>query len=44
MAEAPAEEPRFGCAARRLSAANAGKADYDDYTRAKTAFFSDMHG
>ncbi len=29
---------------RRLSAANAGKADYDDYTRAKTAFFSDMHG
>ncbi|MDQ1216798.1 GrpB family protein [Microbacterium arborescens] len=29
---------------RRLSAANAGKADYDDYTRAKTAFFSDMRG
>jgi GrpB-like predicted nucleotidyltransferase (UPF0157 family) len=28
---------------RRLSAENEGKADYDDYTRAKTAFFREVH-
>lgn len=28
---------------QELSAENAGKADYDDYTRAKTAFFDEVH-
>jgi GrpB-like predicted nucleotidyltransferase (UPF0157 family) len=30
-------------AKRRLSEQNAGKPDYDDYTRAKTAFFDEVH-
>jgi GrpB-like predicted nucleotidyltransferase (UPF0157 family) len=40
----PVLRARYQDLKRRLSAANAGKADYDDYTRAKTAFFSDMRG
>ncbi|MFT4235390.1 MAG: GrpB family protein [Microbacterium sp.] len=33
---------RYESMKRRLSAANEGKADYDDYTRAKTAFFDEV--
>ncbi len=40
----PVLRARYQELKRALSAANAGKSDYDDYTRAKTAFFSDMRG
>ncbi|MEH3088211.1 MAG: GrpB family protein [Microbacterium arborescens] len=39
----PAARARYQELKRLLSAENAGKADYDDYTRAKTVFFDDMH-
>jgi dephospho-CoA kinase len=35
----PAERARYEATKRALSAQNAGKPDYDDYTRAKTVFF-----
>lgn len=38
----PAERARYEAVKRTLSAANAGKPDYDDYTRAKTAFFDEV--
>ncbi|GAB3799486.1 hypothetical protein GCM10028798_12840 [Humibacter antri] len=37
----PRERERYEQFKRRLSAQNAGKPDYDDYTRAKTAFFDE---
>lgn len=40
----PVLRARYQELKRALSVANAGKSDYDDYTRAKTAFFSDMRG
>lgn len=36
------ERARYEDVKRTLSAANAGKPDYDDYTRAKTAYFNDV--
>ncbi len=36
------ERERYEYTKRQLSAENAGKPDYDDYTRAKTAFFDDV--
>lgn len=33
---------RYETTKRRLSAQNVGKADYDDYTRAKSAFFDEV--
>jgi GrpB-like predicted nucleotidyltransferase (UPF0157 family) len=39
----PEARQRYEDTKRRLSAENAGKPDYDDYTRAKTAFFKEMH-
>lgn len=38
----PDARRRYESAKRELSQANAGKADYDDYTRAKTAFFDEV--
>lgn len=38
----PAERARYEDTKRRLSEENAGKPDYDDYTRAKTAFFDEV--
>lgn len=38
----PDERERYERTKRRLSSANAGKPDYDDYTRAKTAFFDEV--
>jgi dephospho-CoA kinase len=38
----PDERSRYEEAKRLLSEQNAGKPDYDDYTRAKTAFFDDV--
>ncbi len=33
---------RYEALKRRLAADNVGKPDFDDYTRAKTAFFDDV--
>ncbi|WP_270409592.1 GrpB family protein [Brachybacterium paraconglomeratum] len=38
----PDQRDRYEAMKRRLSAENAGKSDYDDYTRAKTAFFNEV--
>ena len=38
----PPERQRYEAVKTRLSAQNAGKADYDDYTRAKTAYFDEV--
>jgi dephospho-CoA kinase len=38
----PDARRRYEMTKRELSQANTGKADYDDYTRAKTAFFDDV--
>ncbi|MDD7930326.1 GrpB family protein [Microbacterium thalli] len=38
----PVARERYQQLKRRLSVENAGKADYDDYTRAKTRFFDDL--
>lgn len=38
----PAERERYETLKRKLSMENAGKPDYDDYTRAKTAFLDDV--
>jgi dephospho-CoA kinase len=37
-----AARDRYARVKRALSAANAGKSDYDDYTLGKTAFFDDV--
>lgn len=39
----PQARQRYEDTKRRLSAENAGKPDYDDYTRAKTTFFKEVH-
>jgi GrpB-like predicted nucleotidyltransferase (UPF0157 family) len=39
----PEARQRYEDTKRTLSAENAGKPDYDDYTRAKTAFFKEVH-
>lgn len=39
----PDARQRYEMTKRELSAQNAGKPDYDDYTRAKTAFFDEVH-
>ncbi|KTS83320.1 hypothetical protein NS183_15670 [Microbacterium testaceum] len=38
----PAERDRYARVKEALSAQQVGKADYDDYTRAKTAFFDEV--
>lgn len=38
----PDERARYEATKRSLSAENEGKSDYDDYTRAKSAFFDDV--
>jgi len=38
----PDQRGRYESTKRRLAAANVGKSEYDDYTRAKTAFFDDV--
>ncbi|UQN31135.1 GrpB family protein [Brachybacterium kimchii] len=38
----PDQRIRYESMKRRLSDENAGKTDYDDYTRAKTAFFDEV--
>ncbi|ABL79537.1 GrpB family protein [Nocardioides sp. JS614] len=38
----PAERERYENTKRKLSLKNAGKPDYDDYTRAKTVFVDDV--
>ncbi|BAJ74287.1 uncharacterized conserved protein [Microbacterium testaceum StLB037] len=38
----PAERDRYARLKQRLSAQQVGKADYDDYTRAKTVFFDEV--
>lgn len=38
----PAEQNRYEQVKRSLAEQNAGKTDYDDYTRAKTHFFDDV--
>jgi GrpB-like predicted nucleotidyltransferase (UPF0157 family) len=38
----PTERTRYEEAKRELATQNAGKSDYDDYTRAKTAFFDEV--
>jgi dephospho-CoA kinase len=43
LREHPQARQRYEDTKRRLSAENAGKPDYDDYTRAKSAFFHDVH-
>jgi dephospho-CoA kinase len=42
LREHPAERARYEQVKRTLSAANAGKPDYDDYTRAKTTYFDEV--
>jgi dephospho-CoA kinase len=39
----PDARQRYEDTKRRLSEQNAGKDDYDDYTRAKSAFFDEVH-
>jgi dephospho-CoA kinase len=39
----PTHRQEYEMVKRDLSAQNAGKSDYDDYTRAKTAFFDHVH-
>lgn len=39
----PDERARYEVTKRDLAAQNAGKPDYDDYTRAKTAYFDLVH-
>lgn len=39
----PEARPAYERTKRTLSEQNAGKPDYDDYTRAKTAFFDEVH-
>jgi dephospho-CoA kinase len=41
LREHPAERARYEQTKRELSKQSAGKPDYDDYTRAKTAFFDE---
>ncbi|MDX6367510.1 MAG: hypothetical protein QOK30_2586 [Nocardioidaceae bacterium] len=43
LREHPQARQQYEDTKRRLSAENAGKPDYDDYTRAKTAFFKEVH-
>lgn len=43
LREHPQARQRYEDTKRSLSAENAGKPDYDDYTRAKTAFFQQVH-
>ena len=38
----PSQRDRYQRTKRELAAANVGKVDYDDYTRAKTAYFDDV--
>ncbi|MGP9537526.1 GrpB family protein [Brachybacterium sp. AOP43-C2-M15] len=38
----PDQRDRYEATKRHLSKKNAGEADYDDYTRAKTAFFDEV--
>jgi dephospho-CoA kinase len=40
----PAERARYEATKRDLAAQNAGQPDYDDYTRAKTAYFDLVQG
>lgn len=40
----PDARSRYEAVKRDLSAQQVGKADYDDYTRAKTAFFDEVQG
>lgn len=42
LREHPTERARYEHTKRQLSKENAGKPDYDDYTRAKTAFFDEV--
>ena len=42
LREHPAERERYEGTKRELSERNAGKPDYDDYTRAKTAYFDEV--
>lgn len=42
LREYPAERERYEQTKRALSMVNVGKPDYDDYTRAKTAFFDEV--
>lgn len=42
LREHPAERERYEQTKRELSERNAGKADYDVYTRAKTAYFDEV--
>jgi GrpB-like predicted nucleotidyltransferase (UPF0157 family) len=42
LREHPRERDRYERTKRELSKQNSGKPDYDDYTRAKTAFFDDV--
>ncbi|MCW2857396.1 MAG: hypothetical protein JWR52_3011 [Marmoricola sp.] len=39
----PGERERYENTKRRLSSDNAGKTDYDDYTRAKSVYFREVH-
>jgi GrpB-like predicted nucleotidyltransferase (UPF0157 family) len=39
----PEARQRYEATKRTLAQRNVGKADYDDYTRAKTAFFDEVH-
>ena len=43
LREHPHARQRYEDTKRRLSAENAGKPDYDDYTRAKSVFFQEVH-
>lgn len=43
LREHPQARQRYEDTKRRLSAENAGRPDYDDYTRAKTVFFKEVH-
>jgi dephospho-CoA kinase len=38
----PEDRQRYEDTKRELSVLNVGKPDYDDYTRAKTAYFDDV--
>lgn len=40
----PAERDRYALLKERLATAHADDADYDDYTRGKTAFFDEVQG
>ncbi|MEO6084117.1 MAG: GrpB family protein [Umezawaea sp.] len=40
----PEERDRYEQVKTQLAAEHAGDADYDDYTRAKSAFFDEVHG